>query len=69
MIKCKRTYGAYLLGLIFERCRNDFRMLSSNWTARGAEAVIEDRWDGQRYKLTIEGLNESEQENTSTHSI
>ena len=49
------THARELLQLIHLNCK-EFGFIKANFTAKGVEAIIRDNYDGQLYRLAIEGL-------------
>lgn len=49
-----KTYTLELLSIIAINCPNSIEIVKSNYTIRGVEARIKDKFDEQEYKLIIE---------------
>lgn len=52
------THSKELLNLIQINCTDQIEFVRANYTAKGVEAVVKDKFDGKIYILKIEGKNE-----------
>lgn len=59
------TYSVELLRHI-QQCTTSIEFLKSNFTAKGCEATVRDKYDGQLYKIKVEPIYEQEKSNGKT---
>jgi hypothetical protein len=52
------TYAPELMRLVQINCTDSMKFVKSNFTAKGIEAVLIDKFDNQLYRLTIEPMYE-----------
>lgn len=52
------THSKELLNLIQMNCTDQIKVIRANYTAKGVEAVVKDKFDDKIYILKIEGKNE-----------